>query len=158
MSLFRELHERSAHSRAILASTGSALRFIGKDRTGAVPGRVISRFSEGFVEGVAGSADGSDGIAFAAAGERLAQAPDVDVDRAFVDLRRLPPHAIQQLRAREHPAGLLQEIFEQPELGRAEMDVARAAPHPPRLPVEIEIARIETLGDPLWPAAAQKRA
>src|ERR1700679_3397547 len=137
MSLFRELHERSAHSRAILASTGSALRFIGKDRTGAVPGRVISRFSEGFVEGVAGSADGSDGIAFAAAGERLAQAPDVDVDRAFVDLRRLAPHAVQEVRARKPPPRFLKKIFEQPEPGRPEVDAAHAPPHPPRLPVEI---------------------
>jgi hypothetical protein len=73
----------------------------------------------------------------------------VDIDRVFVDLRRLAPHAVEQLRAREHPARLLQEIFEQPELGRAEVDVANAPPHPPRLPVKIEIARTETLGDPL---------
>src|ERR1700677_4532698 len=76
-----------------------------------------SRLPEGFVEGVAGSADGSDGVTFAALREGLAQAPDVDVDRALVDLRRLPPHAVQELRAREHTARLLQEIFEQPELG-----------------------------------------
>src|SRR4029077_11882354 len=84
----------------------------------------FSRFTEGFVEGVAGSAHGSDGVAFAPARQRLAQAPDMDVDRAFVDLRRLAPHAVQELRAREHPAGLLQEIFEEPELGRTEVDVA----------------------------------
>src|SRR5580704_5136694 len=110
-----------------------------------------SRLPEGFVEGVAGSADGSDGVALAAPRERLAQAPDMDVDRAFVDLRRLAPHAVEELRAREHPARLLQKIFAQPELGRAEVDVANPAPHPPRLPVEIEIAGIETLGDPLGP-------
>src|ERR1700722_18356325 len=70
---------------------------------------VLSRvFSEGFVEGVAGSAHGSDGIALAAARQRFSQAPDMDVDRALVDLRRLAPHAVQELRAREHPAGLLQ--------------------------------------------------
>ena len=82
----------------------------------------------------------------------------MNVDRALVDLRCLPPHPVEQLRAREHPPRLLQQIFEQPKLGRPKMDVAHAAPHPPRLPVEIEIAGIETLGDPLRTAAAQKRA
>src|ERR1700722_19716998 len=85
--------------------------------------------SEGFVEGVAGSAHGSDRIALAPARQSLAQASDMDVDRAFVDLRRLAPYAVQELGAREHPAGLLQEIFEQPKFGRTEMDVAHAAPN-----------------------------
>src|ERR1700729_3384861 len=85
--------------------------------TGARPEYLTSRLAESFVEGVAGAAHGSDRIAFAPARQRLAEAPDMDVDRAFVDLRRLAPHAVQQLRAREHPAGLLQKIFEQPKLG-----------------------------------------
>jgi hypothetical protein len=38
------------------------------------------------------------------------------------------------------------------------MNVANAALDPPRLPVEIEIAGIETLGDPLRPAAPEARA
>src|ERR1700728_4714056 len=103
MSLFRELQERSAPSRDLGRRPGCAPPF-----TGGGAKRALSRFPEGFVEGVAGSADGSDGVAFAAPRERLAQAPDVDVDRAFVDLRRLAPHAVQELRAREHPPRLLQ--------------------------------------------------
>ena len=78
----------------------------------------------------------------------------MDVDRALVDLRRLPPDAIEQLRAREHPARLFEQIFEQAELGRAEMDVARAAPHPPGFAIEVEVAGIEAIGDTLGTAAA----
>ena len=42
-----------------------------------------------------------------------------------------------------------------PELGRPEMDVANARASRAAFPVEIEITGIETLGDPLGPAAAQ---
>jgi hypothetical protein len=65
--------------------------------------RIASRLSEGFVDGVAGAADGSDGVAFR-------KTTDMDVDRAFVDLRRLSPHSVQELRAREHPPRLFQDI------------------------------------------------
>ena len=37
------------------------------------------------------------------------------------------------------------------------MDVARAAPHAPRLAVEVEVAGAEAVGDALRPAAAQQR-
>ena len=87
-----------------------------------------SNLPEGFVEGVAGAANGADRITFAPPRQRLAQPPDVDVDGALVDLRRLPPNRIEQLGAREHPAGLFEQIFEQPKIGRAEADVALAAP------------------------------
>src|SRR5580693_4627676 len=44
------------------ASTGCALLFAGRSSNWSRPGRAISRLPEGFVEGVAGSADGSDGV------------------------------------------------------------------------------------------------
>src|SRR5271163_1921991 len=119
--------------------------------------RQSSSLPEGFVEGVAGAANGADRIAFPAARERLAQPPDVNVDGAFVDLRRLPPNRIEQLGAREHPAGLFEQIFEEPELRRAEVDVARAAANPPGLPIKIEIAGKKAFGNPLRPASSQKR-
>src|SRR5208282_4319729 len=78
--------------------------------------RQPSNLPEGFVEGVSGAANGADRIAFPPTRERLAQPPDVDVDGALVDLRRLPPNRIEQLGAREHPARLFEQIFEEPEL------------------------------------------
>ena len=43
----------------------------------------------------------------------------MDVNRAVVDLRVLPPNAVEELSAGEHPARLFEEKFEQPEFGRA---------------------------------------
>ena len=56
------------------------------------------------VEGVADVANGADRIALASLRQRLAQAPDMHVDRALVDLSSLTPNAVQQLGASEHPA------------------------------------------------------
>jgi hypothetical protein len=61
----------------------------------------------------------------------------VNVDRPFVDLRRPPPHKVEQLRAREHAARPFEQIFQQLEVGLPEVNEAVAAPHEPRDPVEI---------------------
>src|SRR6185437_15129624 len=119
--------------------------------------RLLPLSAEGIVERVPGPAHGADRIPLTPSRQRLAQAPDMHVHRAFVDLRRMSPHGVEQLRARKHPAGLFQKIFEQPEFRRTEVDLARAAADPPPLPVEIEIAGVETLGDPLGPAAPEQR-
>src|SRR5271165_5958646 len=115
------------------------------------------RLAEGLVEGVAGAANGTDWIALAPPRQRLAQPPDMNVDRALVDLRGLPPDAIEQLRAREYAPRLFQKIFQETELRRTEMDVAGAAPHPAGFAIEVEVAGIEAIGDALRTAAAQKR-
>ena len=66
----------------------------------------------------------------AAAGvERLAQPPDMHVDGAHLDLRILAPDPVEQLLAREHPARMLQEMPQQAEFGRAEMDRLAGARH-----------------------------
>src|SRR5271165_7518933 len=116
------------------------------------------RLAEGLVEGVAGAANGTDWIALAPPRQRLAQPPDMNVDRALVDLRGLPPDAVEQLRAREYTARLLQKIFEKTELRRTEMDIAGAPPHPACFAVEIQVAGVESIGDALGTAAAQERA
>src|ERR1043165_9568522 len=62
----------------------------------------------------------------------FAQAADVDVDGARLDIDVAAPHVIEQLLAAEHPSLVLQEEAQQAELGRAEMYVLLAAPHPVR--------------------------
>ena len=52
--------------------------------------------------------------------ERLAQAPDVDVDRALLDVDVVAPDLVEQLRAAVHALGVRQEEVQQAELGRAE--------------------------------------
>ncbi len=82
----------------------------------------------------------------------------MDVDRALVDFRRRAPDEIEQLRAREDAAGLLEQEFEQPELGGPEMNVAARAAHTARLAVEVDVARLQAIGDALGPGAPQQRA
>src|SRR3984957_3574654 len=93
---------------------------------------------EAIVERVARAAHGADRIGGAAAIERLAQAADMDVDGAFVDIDVAAPDAVEQLLAREHAAGILHQEFEQAELGGAEWDVASGAGDALLLAVELD--------------------
>ena len=76
------------------------------------------------------------GSRVAAPVERLAQAADVDVDGADLDVDVLAPDPVEQLLAARDPARALHQRVEQAELGRAEVDVALAALHPETLAVE----------------------
>src|SRR5688572_13367065 len=67
----------------------------------------------GLVEGIAGAANGADRIRLAGGAERLAQAADMDVDRALVHVSLAAPDAVEELLAREHPPGLAHEELEQ---------------------------------------------
>jgi hypothetical protein len=80
----------------------------------------------------------------------------MDVDRSLLHLGRLAPYPVEQLRARKYAARLCQEIFQQPELGRSEMDIARASPHPARFTIKLEVAGVEAIGDTLGTTAAQQ--
>src|ERR1700722_14610796 len=117
-----------------------------------------TRLAEPIVERIAGAAYGADRIDGVAAVERLAQATDMDVDGALVDIDVAAPYPVEQLLAREHPAGAFHQEFEQPELGRAEIDRAGRAGHALFLAIELEIADVEHHGDPLGAGAAQQRA
>jgi hypothetical protein len=55
--------------------------------------------AEAVVERIAGAAHGADRVGLMAAVERLAQAADVDVDGALVDVDVGAPHAVEQLLA-----------------------------------------------------------
>ena len=55
-----------------------------------------------------------------AVGQRLAQAPDVDVDRAFLDVNVLAPHVVEQALARMHAFRMGHEEVQQAEFGRAQ--------------------------------------
>ena len=72
--------------------------------------------------------------------ERLAQAPDMDIDGALVDIDVAAPYRIEKLRAAVHAARVLHQMFEQAELGRRQVDVARPPGDPPGAAVKREIA------------------
>src|SRR5665213_3277237 len=77
---------------------------------------------EAVIQRVAGATDGADRILLAAGVEQLAQAADMDVDGALVDIDVAAPDAVEQLLAAEHAAGMLEEEFEQAVFGRPEID------------------------------------
>src|SRR5262249_43158915 len=114
--------------------------------------------AEAIVEGVTGAAHGTDRVGLVAAVERLAQAADVHVDGAFVDVDLATPDAVEQLLAREHAAGRLHQDLEQAVLGGPEIDGAAAARPPLLLAVDLEVAEAEHVGEPLRQRAAQQRA
>src|SRR5580698_6032129 len=99
-----------------------------------------ARFPKSIVQRIAGAAHGADRIDGVAAVERLAQAADMDVDGALVDIDVAAPHPVEQLLAGEHPAGAFHQEFEQAELGRAEIDWAGRARHALLLAIELEVA------------------
>src|SRR5580704_15355247 len=89
-----------------------------------------ARFPKSIVQRVAGAAHGADRIDGVAAVERLAQAADMDVDGALVDIDVAAPHPVEQLLAGKNPAGAFHQVFEQAELGRPEIDRAARSRHP----------------------------
>src|SRR3569833_2176155 len=99
--------------------------------------------AEAVVEGVARAAHGADRVGELAAVDRLAQAADVHVDRALVDIDIRTPDAVEQLLAREYAAGPLHEEFEQAIFGRPEIDGLAAARHALLLAVEFDVANVE---------------
>ena len=62
--------------------------------------------------------------------ERLAQALDVDVDRALLDEDMVAPDPVEQLRPAVHALGMGHEEMQQPELGGADLDLATLAGDP----------------------------
>ena len=122
----------------------------------ALERRLSAPLAEAIVERIAGAAHGADRIGGVAAVERLAQAADMHVDGALVDIDVAAPDAVEQLLARKHPAGPLHQKFEQAEFGRAEIDRAACARHALFLAIEFEIADGEHHGDALRAGAAQQ--
>src|SRR3979490_3400737 len=83
---------------------------------------LLLHLREPVVQRVAGAAHGADRILLAAGIEQLAQAADMYVDGALVDIDVAAPDAVEQLLAAEHAAGMLEEEFQQAIFGRAEID------------------------------------
>src|SRR6476469_8189085 len=95
---------------------------------------------KGLIERVTRSADSSDWIALARAVHGLAQAADMDVDRALVDLGVHAPDAVEQLGSAEDAAGALHQEFQHAEFGGTEMQLASAPAHALGLAVEDDVA------------------
>src|SRR4051812_921133 len=95
---------------------------------------------EPVVQRIAGAAHGADRILLAAGIEQFAQAADMHVDGALVDIDVAPPNAVEQLLAAEHPPRMLEKKLQQAVLGRAEIDRPARARDPALFAVELDIA------------------
>src|SRR3954453_13608259 len=82
----------------------------------------------------------------------------MDVDRSFVDVDIAAPYAIEQLLAREHSAGTLHEVLQQPEFGRAELDLLVAAQHAPTFAVQDDVAYTQDRAPALRLRTPQQRS
>src|SRR4051794_35996921 len=92
------------------------------------------------LEAVAGAANRADRVGAPGAHERLAQAADVHVDSALVDVDLVAPHAVEQLATCEHATRRLHEELEQPVVGWTQMDGLSAAQDRHRRAVELDVA------------------
>src|SRR5258708_3960399 len=81
------------------------------------------------VQCISGGANGADHVGVIVAVERDTKPADMHVDGARLDIDILAPYRVEQLLAREDAAGMLHEVAQQAELGRAEMDRLAAADH-----------------------------
>ena len=89
--------------------------------------------------------------------EREAQAPDVDVDGALLDVDVIAPHLIEQLRARVHALGTREQEAQQPKLGRTERNRPAVDRHAMRRGIELERAGSERFLRRLGRAPPQHR-
>ena len=72
----------------------------------------------------------------------LPQPADVHVDQPFV-AELVAPHPLQQLLAGQHPAGVLGQLAEQPELGAGHRHRLAAQPHLAGLRADLQIAEAQ---------------
>src|ERR1700747_1569519 len=117
---------------------------------------LLFRLGKPVVERVTGAAHGADRILLAAGVEQLAQAPDMHVHGALVDIDIAAPDAVEQLFAAEHAPGILQEKFEQPVFGRSEIDRTAGAGDATLFTIQFDIAIGQHRGDALGAGAAQQ--
>src|SRR3546814_11338546 len=98
------------------------------------------------VQRITGRTHRSYDIGLAAVVDRLPEATDVDVDGARLDVAVVAPHGIEQPLAGEDAAGVLQEVAQPAEFGRAESDRRATAPHLVGADVHFEIGRASGRG------------
>src|SRR6478672_10243432 len=82
----------------------------------------------------------------------------MDVDGARVDVGIVAPDRFEQPLAREDAAGVLEEMPQQPELGRAEWDWVAVAADPVAADVHLDVGITELLASQRRADAAQNRA
>ena len=110
---------------------------------------------------VADAADGVDQAGLDVV-ELAAQVADVGLDDAAVAAEVVLPHVVEDLRLRQHPALVDQQVAQQVVLGGRERHLGRRAGHPVGVVVELEVgaasARLPLRAAPVRRRTASMRA
>src|SRR5262245_62378989 len=100
---------------------------------------------------IPGAANRADDVLHVREIERLAQASNMDIHGAFVDVDVMPPDAIKKLRTGKDAAGRRHQEFEKAELGRTKAHFPALAMNAVGLTVEFDIAAFENAGENFRP-------
>src|SRR5215831_1393399 len=119
-------------------------------RTSRAPARMT-------LEGIAGPPHRADWVAIAASDQRLPKSAHVDIHGTTVDEGIAPPHAIEQLLARQHAPHILHEEGEQLELCGAQAHLAFTTRDAMGAAVEYDIARTQHVANAGGRRPAQQR-
>src|SRR5438067_3491623 len=111
---------------------------------------------EPVIQCIARAAHGADRVLFAAGIEQFAQAADVHVYGALVDIDVAAPDAVEQLLATEDAAGMLQEKLQQAILCRAEIDRSARTRDAAFFAVEFDVAIGQDGGEALGTCPPQQ--
>src|SRR5215213_2722108 len=123
----------TANAAAVIAKNRNASLFR-SERSFGTPSAVL--------EAVAHAAHGEDQLGLRrVALQLLTQMPDVHVDRARVAVSGVPPDALQQAAAAEHPSRRPRQRRQDLELHVRELDVLAADRDAPALEVHLHLAR-----------------
>src|SRR3982751_3740410 len=110
------------------------------------------------VERANGGANSPDEIASLTRIQRLPKPADMDIYGARIDVRIMAPDSIEQPLAGEHPARMLEKMFQQPELGRSKRDLLASAAHAVRCDVHFEVSVCQLLAGQRRTNPAKHRA
>src|SRR5258708_6509266 len=93
------------------------------------------------IQSVPRGADGTDHVQFTIDIHGLAQAPDMHIDRSWLDMNIVAPHSVQQLLTGKHTARVLHEEFQQPKFVRTRMHTQAVMGHPIRRQLHFTILK-----------------
>src|SRR4051812_1361710 len=159
-SCAKSRNSRTAISVVISPATTIPARKMSGSRTRSDPKRAIALVLRRFPLGVLRRrhlvADAPHGDDRRCVAELAAQLADVHVDRARVACEGVAPHALEQLVARQHEAAVIEQLPEEIELLRRELDLFLADAHLAPARVDVQVAVLDRLG--LEVAAVRGRA
>src|SRR5690348_10801577 len=132
---------KAASAASAMATTAAMTRRRSVARPGSRSGSMVV-LRPGHAQAVADAPLGVDQVG-AVPGELAAQVGDVGVHDGARSAEIVVPHVVEELSAREHPPGIEQEVTEQAEFGRRELDQVAGAPHLVGVLIECEVRELQ---------------